>query len=73
MPKNMKYNNAASSRLASSLFPFFHYLFTSISSSTKFPKFTKDGYMSKYQIFSKMFSQSINANFSSVTVQSTAC
>ena len=72
MPKNMKYKSAASSRLASSLFLFFRYLFTSISSSPKFPKFTKDGYMTKYQIFSKMFSQSINANFSRVTVHSTA-
>ena len=32
MPKNMKYKSVVSSRLASSLFLFFRYLFTSISS-----------------------------------------
>ena len=38
-----------------------------------FPKFTKDVYMTKYQIFSKMFSQSIYAVFARVTVHSTDC
>ena len=38
-----------------------------------FPKFTKDAYMTKYQFFSKMLSQSINAVFARVTVHSTAC
>ena len=37
------------------------------------PKISKYAYMTKYQIFSQMFSQSNNAIFARVTVHSTAC